>query len=319
VARWYGAGFKAYTAGDGFPDSTVYSIQAGKDNTLWFCTNNGTTRFDGLTWRTYTRADSCLAYPRSLAVSGNGFIWMTDGETVSRFDGKTWKNYVIFANHVDGWMVASSGGPDSTFFYMNTHNYGTVHFPGYGMDLYKLEGSQEFQWDGPEGRSGTLSAGISGDIWVGAGGSLYHVVEGKTSAQYSVGQNITSIAVAPDGAVWCGTDKGLFRYGFPIDIGVESEPALPKEFAVVSNYPNPFNPTTVIQFTLQQSTFVELDVYSITGQKVRALLSGPTTAGMHSQVWDGKDDAGKAVSSGIYIEQLRAGNVSSSHCMTLLK
>ena len=70
------------------------------------------------------------------------------------------------------------------------------------------------------------------------------------------------------------------------------------------NYPNPFNPTTTIEFSIQNISEVELVIYNIKGQKIKSLLSDQITAGEHSIVWNGEDDSGKKVSSGIYLYKL---------------
>ena len=77
------------------------------------------------------------------------------------------------------------------------------------------------------------------------------------------------------------------------------------------NYPNPFNPTTTISFTIPEECEVELSVFNIKGQKVRMLAKDSFTKGKHSIVWNGKSDAGKSVSSGIYFYKLNVNGVSN--------
>ncbi|MHB9028901.1 MAG: FlgD immunoglobulin-like domain containing protein [Candidatus Latescibacterota bacterium] len=103
----------------------------------------------------------------------------------------------------------------------------------------------------------------------------------------------------------------------PTSVGVENES--PQSFTLHQNTPNPFNPSTMICFDLAKSSPVRLVVYSISGQKVRELVSGQMSAGKHSVIWDGKDEHGKAVSSGIYIARLRAEKQVASIKMLLLR
>ena len=72
----------------------------------------------------------------------------------------------------------------------------------------------------------------------------------------------------------------------------------------LSNYPNPFNPTTTISFSIQNDSKVELMIYNIKGQKIRSLLSDQITVGEHSIVWNGEDASEKKVGSGIYLYKL---------------
>ena len=72
----------------------------------------------------------------------------------------------------------------------------------------------------------------------------------------------------------------------------------------ISNYPNPFNPTTTISFSIPEESKIELSIYNIKGQKIKSLLNDQITAGEHSIVWNGKDDNNKPVSSGVYLYKL---------------
>ncbi len=87
----------------------------------------------------------------------------------------------------------------------------------------------------------------------------------------------------------------------------------------ISNYPNPFNPVTIIKFSLPKKSEVELTIYNIKGQKVKTLLKSHLLHGEHSIVWDGKDMNEKPVSSGIYFTKLKAGNKKIVKKMMMLK
>ena len=118
-----------------------------------------------------------------------------------------------------------------------------------------------------------------------------------------------------------GDDTG--QYAMILDLvasDAEGEAAAtPQKFNLRQNYPNPFNPQTTIQFALPKESPVELAVFDILGRKVRGLISGSLPAGDHSIVWDGLDDKGKHASSGIYFYQLRAGTLTQTKKMALLK
>ncbi len=95
--------------------------------------------------------------------------------------------------------------------------------------------------------------------------------------------------------------------------------ALPSGFAIAGNFPNPFNPSTAISFSLPKTGTASLAVYDITGRKVRDLAAGLMTAGAHSAVWNGRDASGRAVSSGVYFARLSLGGAAVTHRMTLMK
>lgn len=87
----------------------------------------------------------------------------------------------------------------------------------------------------------------------------------------------------------------------------------------LGNYPNPFNPETTISFELPFRTEAELVVFNVRGQKIRSLASGSMEAGRHTVVWNGLDDAGKPVSSGIYFTRISSGNTNETRKMMLIK
>jgi subtilisin family serine protease len=97
------------------------------------------------------------------------------------------------------------------------------------------------------------------------------------------------------------------------------EEGLPREFSVSPNFPNPFNPTTTIKYDLPASAPVELVVYSLLGGKVRTLISREMEAGYHQVDWDGKNDSGVPVTSGVYLYRFTAGDYLMIRKMILLK
>ncbi|MCK5052190.1 MAG: T9SS type A sorting domain-containing protein [Candidatus Cloacimonetes bacterium] len=87
-----------------------------------------------------------------------------------------------------------------------------------------------------------------------------------------------------------------------------------------SNYPNPFNPTTTISFSVAQtSSFVNVEIFNIKGQKVRQLVNEILPTGRHIAVWNGKDNNGKQAASGIYFYKMKSGDYQQSKKMLLLK
>jgi len=90
-------------------------------------------------------------------------------------------------------------------------------------------------------------------------------------------------------------------------------------FELVGNYPNPFNPSTNIQYALPQRSEVVITIYNTIGQQVRTLLSETRSAGQHEVTWNGLDDAGQQVVSGIYFYRLQAADFVQTRKMMLLK
>ena len=102
--------------------------------------------------------------------------------------------------------------------------------------------------------------------------------------------------------------------------GVISEhSAIPTQYALEQNYPNPFNPSTTIRFALPKTSRVRMMVYDILGREVRALVNSDLDAGTHHIVWDGKNNYGGQVATGMYIYRIEAGSFISTKKMMLLK
>ena len=94
---------------------------------------------------------------------------------------------------------------------------------------------------------------------------------------------------------------------------------VPETYALYQNYPNPFNPETTIRYALPREEQVTLQIFNIRGQVVKTLMDEPVEAGYHSLVWDGRNEAGRAVGSGIYFVQLQAGSYQQTRKLALIK
>lgn len=94
---------------------------------------------------------------------------------------------------------------------------------------------------------------------------------------------------------------------------------LPDHFDLGQNYPNPFNPTTVIEYALPERSNVKITIYNVLGQKVRILKDQVEETGYKSVVWDGKDDSGVEMASGIYFYRIVAKDFVKTKKMTLIK
>ncbi|MYA21356.1 MAG: T9SS type A sorting domain-containing protein [Gemmatimonadetes bacterium] len=107
----------------------------------------------------------------------------------------------------------------------------------------------------------------------------------------------------------------------PVETAVETsdQASVPQAFSLAQNAPNPFNSNTVIRFALPQPSQVELAIYNLLGQPVAVLVQGPSAAGTFSVRWDGRDQTGRAVTSGVYLYQLRAGEYTEVRKLLLLR
>jgi len=128
--------------------------------------------------------------------------------------------------------------------------------------------------------------------------------------------NVLSLALDPAGYLYCGTRAGgVFRSNQSLTTSVEQLASeLPTEFLLYKNYPNPFNPSTTIQFALPKRTFVRLIIFNVLGEQVETLVETEMEAGIHNVIWNAAKYA-----SGIYFYRLEANQFIQTRKLVLLK
>jgi len=115
---------------------------------------------------------------------------------------------------------------------------------------------------------------------------------------------------------WEYKAKGLHK---ELADGESSESVTPETYTLYQNYPNPFNPETAIRFQLREANHVMVKIFNTFGQEVRILVEDQYEAGYHDVQWDGKNNYGNNVSSGVYLYMLQAGTFTQMKKMTLLR
>jgi hypothetical protein len=95
--------------------------------------------------------------------------------------------------------------------------------------------------------------------------------------------------------------------------------AAPERFALAQNFPNPFNSDTTISFSLPRQAWVDLGIYSLTGQLLATLVQGNRPAGQYTARWDGRGEEGQTLASGVYFYRLRMGQDVKAHKLLLLR
>ena len=148
--------------------------------------------------------------------------------------------------------------------------------------------------------------------------------EGSVAGSGTVAQLVFNVKGEFEDAVRFEIDNGILIDGDRLlnpvlTLDVLEIQTTPTKFALRQNYPNPFNPETTIKFDLAESGQVELRIYNMVGQVVRTLVDENQAAGRYSIRWDGRDDRGLTVSSGIYFYSLRADKFRAVKKLMLLK
>jgi hypothetical protein len=166
--------------------------------------------------------------------------------------------------------------------------------------------------DDKQGKLIVLLYNLSNDpISVGEGKVLSLPARVSANAMNKIKIGIDEVVLADQNAV-----------EIPVDYGKTS---VPKAFELSQNYPNPFNPTTTIKYSLPsagegtEAFPTTLKIYNVLGEVVRTLVDEPKSPGVYYEVWDGRDDRGNQVASGIYFYRLRAGEFNETKKMVMLK
>ncbi len=139
--------------------------------------------------------------------------------------------------------------------------------------------------------------------------SLFYLDLNVPAGDYTY--NVTAVYEDPDGESEFSNDADITVVG--------AGNILPLVTELEGNYPNPFNPTTTINFSLKTAEKTLLEVYNIRGEKVRTLVDGELQADYHSIVWNGKDNSGKKSASGVYFYKMKAGSYQQTKKMILMK
>ena len=178
--------------------------------------------------------------------------------------------------------------------------------------FFTLDGGEQKIWDIPE----------TTDTWVWVGlsargnGSPDDPEIDTLRVHLEPGEHILEIVGREKGT---RLDKIIIQHGQGNVLGVnDNNSGIPQSFQL-RNYPNPFNPSTTIEYSLSRPSSVQINIYNQAGQLIRLLKNEPTQAGEHSILWNGKDDRGDSVVSGVYIYQLKTVEKTFSKKMLLLQ
>lgn len=147
-------------------------------------------------------------------------------------------------------------------------------------------------------------------------GWWYEFFSGDSIIVTSLTENVT----LPPGEFKIYSTTKLFTPEAGILLDVEKiDNIIPTEFSLQQNYPNPFNPNTVIQYSIINPTQVSLKIYDVLGREVKTLVNQEQIRGVYEVNWNGDDEAGNKVSTGVYFYSLKSGDFSQTRKMVLIK
>ncbi|MCC7429216.1 T9SS type A sorting domain-containing protein [bacterium] len=203
----------------------------------------------------------------------------------------------ILVNPIDFGLVPPLQATSKNF---TVYNVGTAALE---ISALTFSGSNIFSFWNPVTLPFVISAGDSAEIEM----TCFPITTGVFNATLQI---INNSSVSPYNVnIVCDASTDVS----------ENQNFIPKEFHLEQNFPNPFNPTTTIKFGVAKKDFTKLVIFNTLGQKVKTLVSEELLPSFYALKWDGTDEKGKQVSSGIYFYRLQSGDFSETKKMLLLR
>ena len=284
--EWMAANLKVthYRNGDDIPNVT--------DNATWEALNTGAYceyNNDANNVATYGRLYSGYAVGDSRNIAPTGWHIPSDAE---------WQTLV---DYLGGISVAGGKMKEAGTMHWYSPNIGATNESGFsGLPCgYR-------SYDGPYGR-----IGYSAYFW--------------SSTELSISEAWYRYLDYNGSGVYRGSSGKRFGYSVrcvnDITVGIDEHGGAehPDAFNLTQNYPNPFNPVTTIEYSVPTRTDITIEIFIVLGQKVRTLVDESKSAGEYRIEWSGSDDAGRPVSTGVYLYRFSAGDVVQTKKMLLLK
>ena len=315
-------------------DNYTYAIEVDNNGYVWVGVrvtsyeSPGVMRYDGTHWvQGPVFKDNFNSYScETLGVDKNGNVWCGTRIGLYKYDGNNWT--VFGKSNTQGGLggdyIRTIAGDASGNVWVGTTDY--VNFQTVGGGLSKFNGTT---WTIYKSSTHPIDDFVSAiafrnnDVWIGTGfcGQIgnykgIYVFNGTTFTSYQStttfpGNCVNDIVVDKNGNVWIGSAFGLTKYG--TIVSVESDDVIPTEFKITA-FPNPFNPTTTIEYEIAKSGSYSLKVFNSIGEEVETLFDGEITAGFYKNQFDAS-----RLASGIYYCRLIGDNINISTKLALIK
>lgn len=295
----------------------IWSITVANDDILFLGTNGDGVIYSDDNGDSLKFTNLSGGYIRALASNSSGNIIagiLGNGIYISPDKGNSWLQKNDGLTSLNVYSIAPSG--DSTI------------YTGTATGLFKSDnlGNQWKYIPFSDSENVVLSIQINGsDIFIGTDDAgVYHSPdEGISWQNINTGlfdSTVWDMCLDRDGYLYAATNLGVYKsFDQFSDIDTESTPLISSDFTLYQNYPNPFNNTTNISFKLNKNSEVNLEIYNCRGQKIKTIISNFLYRGTHKITWDGRNDLGISVSSGLYFCCLKSDHNKQLKKIILLK
>ncbi len=321
----------------------VRAVEVDSNHVKWIATDNGVSIFDGHSWADLTKENSMLVNNDIVCIgidNDGDSLWRYIGTSHSGISRVSYYGNELAAaladtnqNPLDAITSASPYTADWTYMWNDSITAIQVihpqkHWVGTTYGVFEHDSTETKElWtyylsvQGLADNSVTsLAEGSDGSIWVGTKGGASNIlnmqISSFTEADGLVNNAVNDVAVDTDGSIWFATEAGVSHYSNINAIGTPR--TLPAKSRLVSNYPNPFNASTVILYYLGSRNRVQLSIYDLSGKKITQLIDEMQSPDYYRIFWDGKDQFGRTVPAGIYFARLNIIDSQISDCVKML-
>lgn len=312
----------------------TYALEVDNQGNVWVgltptgYNDPGVLKYNGSSWaQGNVFKDNFNSYgAEAIGVDKNGNVWCGTRIGLYKFDGTNWTFFSMENTQggLGGNYIRTIAGDASGNVWVGTTDY--VNFQTVGGGLSKYNGST---WTIYKSSTHPIDDFVSAiafrnnDVWIGTGfcGQIgnykgVYVFNGTSFTHYQdqttfPGNCVNDIVVDKNSNVWIGSAFGLTKFG--TIVSVKSEDVIPSEFSITA-YPNPFNPSTTIEYEIPKSGSYSLKIFNSIGEEVETIINGELNAGLYRTQYD----ASRLV-SGIYYCRLTGSNINISTKLVLIK
>jgi hypothetical protein len=303
----------------------IYANQAQEDYNgyIWAGTStNGLAVYDGIDWTVYDNSNvpnMSVVIMDILASHTEPVVWVANVNglfrvDISNPDNYVWEHFHPLNSDLPDWRVRTLAWDADGSLLIGTEA-GLARFQN-----NEISAMPEFE----DVYVHDIALDENGDLWLGTlTNGLLHYSDGNVSAYTRSNSPLPSntiygISSDQRGTLWIHPhNNGLYSMSY--NTSSADDPSLPQPVSRLRNYPNPFNPETVISFDLPKSMEAQIGIYNLKGQLVKSYPRSRYADGTHRLKWDGMSDDGSSCSSGIYFVRVSGEGFSLNHKMTLMK
>lgn len=297
-----------------------YYLAIDKNDVVWFMANNSETNkdelgsYDGNEWKMYGNGGLDVNTAPKLVIDDSGTKWLFQSRGPVSFDGAQWKSYpeapVPEGQSWNDMAVDQNGLKWFTF------EKGVLSFDGDAWREYTKDTGF------PYSAAHNVFIDRCNVKWFSTDSYLVSY-DGTAWKTHNPGDGInmgwiSNLAADMNNRKWIVWNSGYALSVLDDRPGADSG-NIPVSLSLLGNYPNPFNVKTAIAFDLSEWGAVTLTVYDVLGRKVHEIHTGKLPMGRNTITWNGADDRGKRVSSGVYLYRLRFGGKAETGRMLFLK